>query len=166
MLVRLRLDRWAAGCGYDLRRHVYERRMANAWISGLCADQALFALLNAVSSSGTQCIVPWGFCPKPGANATSGSAAIVSSPSPSLVTSPSPAPTCVPANSSIGSGAGGSANLRSVSPVNGACPLGFDWDPFGVLCNSCPAGFSGSGCATCNSDAACKVCVCGGGRGM
>eukprot|EP00198_Chlamydomonas_reinhardtii_P000244 XP_001689579.1 predicted protein [Chlamydomonas reinhardtii] len=110
-----------------------------------------------VSSSGTQCIVPWGFCPKPGANATSGSAAIVSSPSPSLVTSPSPAPTCVPANSSIGSGAGGSANLRSVSPVNGACPLGFDWDPFGVLCNSCPAGFSGSGCATCNSDAACKA---------
>ncbi|KAG2444711.1 hypothetical protein HXX76_001455 [Chlamydomonas incerta] len=113
-----------------------------------------------VSGDGTQCIVPWGFCPKPGVNVTSGlGTASATSPSPSLVPSPSPAPTCVPDNStgSIGGGAGGSANLRSVSPVNGACPLGYDWDPFGVLCNSCPAGFSGTSCATCNSDSACKA---------
>ncbi|KAG2449009.1 hypothetical protein HYH02_005763 [Chlamydomonas schloesseri] len=108
-----------------------------------------------VSGNGTQCIVPWGFCPKRGTNSTGLDTAAAVSPPPSLLPSPSPAPTCVPNNTSIGGG-GSSANLRSVSPVNGVCPVGYDWDPFGVLCNSCPAGFSGTGCASCNSDAACK----------
>ncbi|GLC58231.1 hypothetical protein PLESTB_001335900 [Pleodorina starrii] len=105
-----------------------------------------------------KCNLPWGYCDATGgilvptvapppSPPPSSSSAPSAPPSPPPLPSPPPPPPSVPACATNG----------AVPPVNGSCPDGYDWDSGGSLCRPCPAGFSGSGCAMCGSDAACRT---------
>lgn len=54
-------------------------------------------------------------------------------------------------------GGGDCAASGSVASLRGTCPSGYGYDVASMQCSQCANGFTGPGCNTCQTDAACQV---------